>query len=231
MKNYSKFGIVIFPGSSCDRDCYHVLDNILGQKVVQIWHKETTLKNIDCIILPGGFSYGNYLRTGAIARLSPIMKAVEQFAKSGGPVIGISNGFNILLESGLLPGAMLRNNSLEFRCQYVYLRVENRDTPFTGACRTGDILKMPIAHGEGNYYIDPKGYKDLIKNNQIIFRYSDSNGKSINHTIGALDNIAGICNLKRNVLGLMPHPERAAEEILGSADGIAIFNSILDYLN
>jgi phosphoribosylformylglycinamidine synthase subunit PurQ / glutaminase len=226
------FGIVIFPGSNCDHDCFHVLEKVMGQKAVALWHKDTSLQDVDCIILPGGFAHGDYLRTGAIARFSPIMKSVEKFAKSGGPVIGICNGFQILLESGLLPGAMLINNTLQFRCQWVHIRVENTDTPFTNVCEINEVLKVPIAHGEGNYFIDEKGYKELIKHNQVIFRYCDTNGritKSANPN-GSLGNIAGICNRERNVVGLMPHPERASEHILGSSDGKIIFESIVNNL-
>ncbi len=226
------FGVVIFPGSNCDHDCFHVIEKVMGQKAIPLWHKDTGLQNVDCIILPGGFAHGDYLRTGAIARFSPIMKSVEKFAKSGGPVIGICNGFQILLESGLLPGAMLRNTSLQFRCQWVHIRVENTDTPFTNACEIGQVLKIPIAHGEGNYFIDEKGYQNLIKHNQIIFRYCDPNGQSTKsaNPNGSLDFIAGICNQERNVVGLMPHPERASEDILGSSDGKIIFESIISNL-
>ena len=227
-----KFGVVIFPGSNCDHDCFHVLENVMGQKAIPLWHKDTSLQNVNCIILPGGFSYGDYLRTGAIARFSPIMKSVEKFAKSGNPVLGICNGFQILLEAGLLPGAMLRNNSLQFRCQWVHLKVENTDTPFTAACEKDQIIKAPIAHGDGNYFINEKEYKELIKHNQVIFRYCDERGQIIksSNPNGSLDNIAGICNRDRNVVGLMPHPERASESIIGSSDGKIIFESIVSEL-
>lgn len=227
-----KFGIVIFPGSNCDHDCFHAVEKVMGQETVPLWHKESDLQGADCIILPGGFSYGDYLRTGAIARFSPIMKSVEKFAKAGGPVIGICNGFQILLEAGLLPGAMLRNTCLQFRCQYVNIRVENTDTPFTNCCKPGQVLRIPIAHGEGNYFIDESQYQKLGRSNQVIFRYCDEFGIPTpeSNPNGSLGNIAGISNKAGNVVGLMPHPERASESILGSADGKVIFESILNYL-
>lgn len=226
-----KFAVVVFPGSNCDRDCFYVAKNVLKQKVNYIWHKETKLNNFDCIILPGGFSYGDYLRCGAIARFSPLMEAVIDFANRGGLVIGICNGFQILLEAGLLPGAMLRNTGLHFICKYIYIKTENKKTPFTNLCRKNQVLKIPIAHNEGNYYIDKEGLKELEKNSQIVFRYCSTDGevsKKFNPN-GAISNIAGIINKKGNVLGMMPHPERSAEVILGSADGYLIFESIVRF--
>ena len=227
-----KFGVVVFPGSNCDRDCFYVVKDILKQPVEYIWHKTTELNDFDCVILPGGFSYGDYLRTGAIARFSPVMKAIAACAKEGGLVIGICNGFQILLEAGLLPGAMLRNKKLHFICKYVYIRTENNKTPFTLSCRKRQIMKIPIAHNEGNYYIDKKGLKVLEKNNQIVFRYCDTRGKtkSESNPNGALKNIAGIVNKKGNILGMMPHPERASKKVLGSNDGFFVFKSIMKWL-
>lgn len=227
-----RFGVIVFPGSNCDQDCFYVLKDILSQPVEYIWHKDTRLNDFDCIILPGGFSYGDYLRTGAIARFSPIMKQVSCFAQRGGLVIGICNGFQILLEAGLLPGAMLRNKNLHFICKYVYVKTENNKTPFTNFCSRNQILKIPIAHNEGNYYIDKNGLKILEKNRQIIFRYCNQGGdvnKEFNPN-GALANIAGIINKEGNVLGMMPHPERSSEEILGSESGFLIFKSIAKWL-
>ena len=224
-----RFGIVIFPGSNCDHDCEHILRNVFGQKVKRLWHKEISLGEVDCIVLPGGFSYGDYLRTGAIARFSPIMKEIVHFAKRGGLVIGICNGFQILLECGLLPGAMLRNRSLQFVCKFVHLRVENRETPFTNTCQKNEILKIPIAHGEGNYFADQTTLKQLRQNNQILFRYCDERGEITDaaNPNGSIENIAGICNERGNVLGMMPHPERASETELGSVDGRKIWEAIL----
>jgi phosphoribosylformylglycinamidine synthase len=216
-----KFAVVVFPGSNCDYDCYHVLKHVLGQETDFVWHKQSDVSKYDCVVLPGGFSYGDYLRTGAIARFSPVMDAVQKHAQKGKLVIGICNGFQILLEAGLLPGAMLRNRSLKFVCKFVDLRVENADTPFTRKASKGAILKIPIAHGEGNYFADQATLEGLKKNNQILVRYCDNPN-------GSLDDIAGICNLNRNVFGLMPHPERASEKELGSTDGLQIFQSILD---
>lgn len=218
-----KFGIIVFPGSNCDQDCFYVVKDVLKQPVKYIWHKDTELDGLDCVILPGGFSYGDYLRCGAVARFSPIMKRIIEFAGKGKTIIGICNGFQILLESGLLPGAMLRNKNLHFICKYVYLKTENSSTRFTTACKKNQILKIPIAHNEGNYYIDKKGLNELKKNNQIIFRYCDNPN-------GALDNIAGIVNKQGNVLGMMPHPERSSEAELGSNEGLLIFKSILEWL-
>ncbi|MEW6685388.1 MAG: phosphoribosylformylglycinamidine synthase subunit PurQ [Candidatus Edwardsbacteria bacterium] len=227
-----RFGIVTFPGSNCDYDCYHAIRDILGEKVDYIWHKEISIKNFDCVILPGGFSYGDYLRTGAIARFSPIMQAVKEYTEKGGLVIGICNGFQILLEAELLPGAMLVNKNLQFLCQTVNLKVENYNTPFTLRCAKERILRIPIAHKEGNYYADEGTWPKLKENNQIVFRYCDEQGEISDEANpnGSLFNIAGICNEKRNVLGMMPHPERASEAILGSEDGRLIFESIREYV-
>lgn len=227
-----RFGIVVFPGSNCDRDCFYVVKDVLRQTVEYIWHKDRRLNDFDCIILPGGFSYGDYLRTGAIARFSPIMKQVSAFAKKGGMVVGICNGFQILLEAGLLPGVMLRNKNLHFICKCVYVKTENKESPFTNLCSKNQILKIPIAHNEGNYYIDKDGLKNLEKNGQIVFRYCSPDGdvhKEFNPN-GALGNIAGIINKEGNVLGMMPHPERSSETELGSTDGFLIFESIVKWL-
>jgi phosphoribosylformylglycinamidine synthase I len=226
-----KFGVIIFPGSNCDYDAYMVVKNVVKREVEFLWHQDTSLSNCDCVILPGGFSYGDYLRTGAIARFSPIMKRVMNFAQEGGLVVGICNGFQILLEAGLLPGAMLRNTSLRFICKFVHIEVENENTPFTNLCPKGQVLKIPIAHTDGNYFISEEGLTRLKQNQQIVFRYCDQEGKLIPEANpnGSLYNIAGICNEKRNVLGMMPHPERASEKILGSEDGKYIFQSIVSF--
>jgi len=227
-----KFGILVFPGSNCDQDCFYVIKDVLGKPAKYIWHKDTDLAGFDCVILPGGFSYGDYLRTGAIARFSPVMKSITEFAGKGGMVIGICNGFQILLEAGLLPGVMLRNRDLHFICRYVYIKIENNQTRFTDLCKSDQILKIPIAHNEGNYYIDATGLKELRDNNQIVFRYCSATGEVIDqcNPNGTLDNIAGLINRKGNVLGLMPHPERSAEKELGSEDGYFIFQSIVKWL-
>ncbi|MEW6660990.1 MAG: phosphoribosylformylglycinamidine synthase subunit PurQ [Bacillota bacterium] len=224
-----KFGVVVFPGSNCDADVKHVIGEVMGQPVDFIWHQSTSLQGYDCIVLPGGFSYGDYLRTGAIARFSPVMQAVEGFAKRGGLVLGICNGFQILLEAGLLPGAMQPNHVLQFRCMETYLKVENNQTPFTNACAPGQVIKVPIAHGAGNYYADPATLAALEDGQQIVFRYCDRDGEvtPAANPNGSLGNIAGIINREGNVLGMMPHPERCAEEILGGIDGRLIFSSIL----
>ncbi len=226
-----RFGVVIFPGSNCDYDAYKVISEVIKEKVEFLWHKQNSLTKCDCVILPGGFSYGDYLRTGAIARFSPIMKAVVKFAKKGGLVLGICNGFQILLEAGLLPGLMLRNSHLRFVCKNIYLKVERNNLPFAGACKIGQILKIPVAHKEGNYYISQEELLNLERNKQVIFRYCDELGElnSSANPNGSVANIAGICNLAGNVLGLMPHPERASEKILGSEDGKYIFSSIVNY--
>jgi len=224
-----KFGVVVFPGSNCDRDCHRVVHDVLGQEAVYIWHKDSQLPKLDCVILPGGFSYGDYLRCGAIARFSPIMKEVVKFANDGGKVLGICNGFQILTESHLLPGALLRNQGLHFICKTVSLRVAGQKTPFTQKVSSGKILKMPIAHMEGNYFIDEEGLKRLKENGQILFQYCDERGDVTDRANpnGALENIAGISNAKGNVVGLMPHPERASETILGGEDGRWLFESLL----
>ena len=224
--------VVVFPGSNCDQDCWHVLNDVMKTNVQYIWHKETSLPDVDLVLLPGGFSYGDYLRTGAIARFSPIMSAVKRHAEEGKPVVGICNGFQILLEVGLLPGAMLRNRSLKFICKHVHIRTENNVTTFTNRLKKGETLNIPIAHGEGNYFCDEKTLEDLEANNQIIFRYASENGEigeSFNPN-GSLSHIAGITNRKGNVLGMMPHPERASETMLGSDDGRKIWESILQSL-
>jgi phosphoribosylformylglycinamidine synthase subunit PurQ / glutaminase len=225
-------GVLVFPGSNCDHDAYHAIKHVLGVETRFIFHKETDLTGIDAIIVPGGFSYGDYLRSGAIARFSPVMQSVGEFASRGGLVIGICNGFQILLESGLLPGAMLHNEQLRFTCKQIYLRTESRDTPFTSEIPDSKILQIPVAHGEGNYYADNTTLNRLIANDQIIFRYTDQNGfeDPEYNPNGALLNIAGICNESRNVLGMMPHPERAMESILGSTDGKYIFESMMKHL-
>jgi phosphoribosylformylglycinamidine synthase len=227
-----KFAIVVFPGSNCDHDAYHAAKHVLGQAAEFVWHKESSLKGADVVVLPGGFSHGDYLRTGAIARFSPVMNAVTEFARSGGPVLGICNGFQILLESGLLPGAMLRNRDLKFHCEHVSIRVEQTDTPFTARAVSGQVLRIPIAHGEGNYYADPEVLEQLEASGRVVFRYCDAQGNITGaaNPNGAANNIAGICNESRNVVGLMPHPERACESALGSADGLLIFESVVSAL-
>ena len=234
-----KFGVVVFPGSNCDQDCVHVLKNVLHQSVATLWHQETSVKGCDAVVLPGGFSYGDYLRTGAIAHLSPIMQAIKTFAHDGGLVIGICNGFQILLESGLLPGAMLRNTGLRFRCTFVTLRVERTDTPFTNRFQTGQVVRMPIAHNEGRYRPEPArgGQAGTVDakmlravQDQAIFRYCDADGRVTEgaNPNGSIESIAGIANPAGNVLGMMPHPERASEAVLGSSDGRLVFESMLE---
>ncbi|MCD6385514.1 phosphoribosylformylglycinamidine synthase subunit PurQ [Candidatus Sumerlaeota bacterium] len=225
-----KFGVIVFPGSNCDTDCYFALRDVIGVKVDYIWHTNQVSKDYDCLLLPGGFSYGDYLRPGIIARFSSVMRSVIEFARSGGLVLGICNGFQILLEAGLLPGAMLQNRSLRFICKYVHLKVENKNTPFTRFDKS--ILRIPIAHKQGNYFIDPDGLKRLRDNQQIVFRYCTPEGAVTEEANpnGAVDNIAGIINEQGNVLGMMPHPERASEAILGSTDGRLIFESICNFL-
>lgn len=227
-----KAGVVVFPGSNCDHDCYHVLKHVLEIDTVFLWHKDKDLKGVDFIVLPGGFSYGDYLRCGAIASQSEIIESVVDFAVKGGLVLGICNGFQILTESGLLPGALLRNRDLKFICRDVNLVVSNVNTPFTRYYTPGEVIKMPVAHMDGNYFIDEDGLAGLIENEQIVFRYSNSNGEILDdyNPNGSIDNIAGIINKKGNVLGMMPHPERCAEEILGNTDGFHLFNSVKKFL-
>ena len=225
-----KVGVVVFPGSNCDHDCQYIFHDVLGQTVEMIWHKDPLPAGLDAVLLPGGFSYGDYLRTGAIARFSPVMAGVKAFANQGGLVIGICNGFQILLEAGLLPGVMLRNTSLNFICKDVHIKVENAATRFTNQCQSGQVLKIPIAHADGNYYTDPVTLGGIKANAQVIFRYCTAEGKVIPEANpnGSLDNIAGIINAEGNVLGMMPHPERCAEALLGNADGRLIFLSMLE---
>jgi phosphoribosylformylglycinamidine synthase I len=227
-----KFSIVVFPGSNCDHDAYHAVKHVLGQDAAFVWHKETDLKGADVVILPGGFSHGDYLRTGAIARFSPVMTAVREFAASGGPVLGICNGFQILCEAGLLPGAMLRNRDLKFHCEHVWIRVEQIDTPFTAGAAKGQVLRIPIAHGEGNYYVEPEVLTTLEGSGRVVFRYCDDRGQVTDaaNPNGALNGIAGVCSERRNVVGLMPHPERACEPALASADGLVLFESVVTQL-
>lgn len=227
-----KFGIIVFPGSNCDADCYHAVDKALGEEVHYIWHQEKELDGYDALILPGGFSYGDYLRTGAIARFSPIMPAVVDFAHQGGLVIGICNGFQILLECGLLPGAMLRNRSLKFICDTAHLKVKNSDTPFTKLFSQDQVIKVPIAHGEGNYFCDEATLRELQEENRILFSYCSPTGEeSLEYNPnGSVANIAGIMNKNKNVLGMMPHPERCSEDVLGGTDGFHIFASMVQSL-
>lgn len=227
-----KFGVVVFPGSNCDDDAYHAVGSVLGQPVEFLWHRSEQIPSCDAIIIPGGFAFGDYLRTGAIARFSPVMRSVERFARRGGLVLGICNGFQILLESGLLPGAMLRNRGLRFICRHVHIRVETTDTPFTCAAAAGQVLKVPIAHMEGNYFCDADTLAGLERHDQIVFRYTTPDGRldDAANPNGSLAAIAGICNRERNVMGLMPHPERAVEAPLGSADGLVVFRSMVDFL-
>ena len=227
-----KFAVVVFPGSNCDHDAYHAVKHVLGQDAAFVWHKDTSLVGADAVILPGGFAHGDYLRTGAIARFSPVMDEVRRFAEAGGPVLGICNGFQVLLEAGLLPGAMLRNRSLQYQCEYVFVRVEHVDTPFTAACREGQVLKIPIAHGEGNYYAEPEVVEGLEAKGQVIFRYTTLGGdvSPDANPNGSLNNIAGLCSEHRNVVGLMPHPERASELALGSADGLVVLESVVKFV-
>jgi phosphoribosylformylglycinamidine synthase len=223
------FGVLQFPASNCDQDALHVLKNVMGHSARFIWHKESSLGDVDAVIIPGGFSYGDYLRTGAIARFSPVMGAVQTFAGNGGLVLGICNGFQILCEAGLLPGALIRNRSLQFRCEHIYIRTETTDSPFTNRIPTGKLLRVPIAHGEGCYFADEETLARLQSKNQILWRYVNAQGETTEtaNPNGSLDNIAGICNDSRNIVGIMPHPERASEAILGSEDGRLIFESLI----
>jgi phosphoribosylformylglycinamidine synthase len=225
---FMKFGVIVFPGSNCDHDAYHVVSKHVGQPVDFVWHKQTDLSGYDAVIVPGGFSYGDYLRAGALAKFSPVMKAVKDFAARGKYVFGVCNGFQILCEAGLLPGALMRNSELHFICQHVNIRVENNEMPYTSELETGDVLSIPIAHAEGNYVCDDQTLAELESNNQIIFRYCDESGAATDESNpnGSRSNIAGISSKERNVLGMMPHPERACEELLGSNDGRDIFRSL-----
>jgi len=225
-----RFGVVVFPGSNCDADTFHALNGVLGCDTVYLWHKDHDLQGVDCVVLPGGFSYGDYLRSGAIARFSPLMQEVKRFARKGGFVLGICNGFQILLELGLLPGAMLRNKNLKFICQHVHIRVENAGTVFTRRAAEGQVLRIPIAHFDGNYYAPPAVYRRLEGNGQIVFRYCDDSGQTDEaaNVNGSLAGIAGVINAEGNVLGMMPHPERAVESLLGSTDGRFVFQSLID---
>ena len=226
------FAVIVFPGSNCDEDAHYAVGHVLGQGVEFVWHKDTNLRGADAVILPGGFAHGDYLRTGAMARFSPIMGPVREFAERGGPVLGICNGFQVLLEAGMLPGAMLRNRGLKFVCEHVHVRVEQVDTPFTAGCRRGQVLRMPIAHGEGNYFADPDTIERLERKGQIVFRYTTAEGapSEASNPNGSASAIAGLCNEGRNVVGLMPHPERACEAALGSQDGLVMFQSVVAWL-
>lgn len=228
-----RFGVVTFPGSNCDQDCLHVLRRVLGQDARPIWHEEQSLDGFDCVVLPGGFAYGDYLRAGAIASTSPVMTAVRQFADGGGAILGICNGFQVLLEAGLLAGAMVRNRTGRFLCQDVYLRVESTRTPFTASLRLGQVLQMPIAHAEGNFFAPPALLADLGTSDQVVFRYCDRDGQitAASNPNGACANIAGLRNAQGNILGLMPHPERASELMLGSSDGRQLFESVIASLS
>ena len=226
------FAVLQFPASNCDQDALHVVQNVLGHSARLLWHKENSLAGFDAVIIPGGFSYGDYLRTGAIARFSPIMQAVQTFAAQGGPVLGICNGFQILCEAGLLPGALIRNRSLQFRCEHIFLKTAAHDSPFTNKIPEGKLLRVPIAHGEGCYFADDATLEKLQANRQILWQYVNAAGEPTDQSNpnGSLQNIAGICNEARNVAGLMPHPERASEPLLGSADGLLVFESLAAWL-
>ena len=228
-----KFGVLVFPGSNCDHDAYHVIEAIAKQPATFLWHESHELENCDAIIVPGGFAYGDYLRTGAIAKFAPVMQEVKRFADSGGLVLGICNGFQILCESGLLPGALLRNAGLKYICKQVLLRVESTETPFTNECTKADVLKIPIGHMEGNYFCDDATLSELQKQQRVVFRYCTAEGEvtATANPNGSLDNIAGICNEGHNVLGMMPHPDRSSEAMLGSADGLKIFQSMVGALS
>ena len=226
-----KFGVIKFPGSNCDQDAYYTIKDVLGQPVEYLWHQDDDLKNVDCVVVPGGFSYGDYLRCGAIARFSPAMTATQDFALNGGLVLGICNGFQVLCESNLLPGALVRNDNQKFVCKQIYLRTENVDTPFTNTLAAGQVLKVPVAHGEGKYVCDDATYCELSDNGRVLFRYCSPDGALTNedNPNGSGNHIAGIASTDFNVLGLMPHPERAADPALGSADGLALFQSLLHF--
>ena len=228
-----KFGVLVFPGSNCDQDTFHVLAEVAGQQAILLWHDSPSIENCDAILVPGGFAYGDYLRTGAIARFSPVMQAVSRFARQGGPVLGICNGFQILCEAGLLPGALRRNADLRYICKQVYLRAESVDSPFTNQLVRGQVLRMPIGHMEGNYYCDVDTLGALEREDRIAFRYASAQGEITPEANpnGSLGNIAGILNQQRNVLGMMPHPDRSSEAILGSSDGLGIFSSLVHALH
>ncbi len=228
----SEFGVVVFPGSNCDHDCYYMITKGFLRSCRYIWHEETDVEDVECIIIPGGFSYGDYLRTGCIASLSPVMDSIKEHARKGKPVIGICNGFQILVESKILPGAFLRNSTLTFVCDWTNVRVENTKTPFTTGMKVGDILKIPVANAEGNYYLDAKRLDALEKNSQVVFRYCNEEGEIVEsaNPNGSVNNIAGICNPEGNVVGMMPHPERSYEDILGSTDGKRIFESVIKWI-
>lgn len=228
-----RFGILVFPGTWSDTDCYYQVKDVLGQEAVYVWHQETSLHGIDCVILPGGFSYGDYLRAGAIARFSPVMTALRAHVESGGLAVGICNGFQVLCEAGLLPGCLMRNSHLEYRCQWTNLRTERTDTAFTGLCPPGQGLRIPVSHGEGNYFAEPGTLDRLESNGQVLFRYCDDRGMATEaaNPNGSARNIAGIINEKGNVLGMMPHPERSCEPLLGSEDGNLIFASVIDSIH
>jgi len=223
-----KFGVIVFPGSNCDHDAYHVISKHVGQPVDFIWHRDTDLSTYDAVIIPGGFSYGDYLRAGALARFSPVMSSVKEFAGRGGFVLGVCNGFQILCEAGLLPGALIRNRDLHFVCQHVGVRVETTETPFTHGLKGGEVLSLPVAHGEGNYVCDDATLEELKREDRVVFRYADESGALTDgaNVNGSRESIAGICSRERNVLGMMPHPERACEDLLGSTDGRDIFRSL-----
>lgn len=226
------FAVVQFPGSNCDQDVVHVLRNVLGQPARLLWHKDQSLGDTDAVIIPGGFSYGDYLRTGAIARFSPVMQAVQSFAANGGLVLGVCNGFQILCEAGLLPGALIRNRSLQFRCEPVFLKTETANSPFTSQVPGGKLMRIPIAHGEGCFFADEQTRAELQANDQVLWRYVDARGNPTEESNpnGSVDNIAGICNKARNVAGLMPHPERSSETTLGGTDGLLVFQSMIHAL-
>lgn len=226
-----KFGVIVFPGSNCDLDAYHLVRDVLKEKVEYIGCDRRSLGDYDVLILPGGFTYGDYLRSGAIAARTPVMEAVAGFAERGGLVLGICNGFQVLTEAGLLPGALCRNNSLQFRCRQVYVRVDNNSLPFTNLAAAGEVLRMPVAHGDGSYYAPPELLQELDRNGQVVFRYADQDGRTNTEANpnGSIDNIAGVSNRSGNVVGLMPHPERAGEKALGSVDGLVIFKSLIGH--
>ena len=227
-----KFGVVIFPGSNCDHDCYYVIESVIGKPVEFIWHQDTSVNGFDAIILPGGFAYGDYLRTGALAKFSPVMRAIADFAKKGGLVYGICNGFQVLAEAGLLPGALMRNVGMKYICRFLHLRTETTNTPYTNLLKKGQLLRIPIGHGDGNFFADADTLKSIEDNDQVVFRYSDAEGRITKEANpnGSLNNIAGIVNEQRNVLGMMPHPDRSSEQILGSGDGKLIFESMVNAL-